>query len=55
MNTSLRTFISEFAGAVAAALVPVIIITFLTMPLTLGGHPGESRASADNAAALHLS
>ena len=43
MDTSLRLFISEVAGAVAAALVPVIIVAFLSIPFTLGGHPGETR------------
>jgi hypothetical protein len=43
MVTPLRKFIRQFVGVVAAALVPVLIVAFLTMPFTLGGHPGEPR------------
>jgi hypothetical protein len=43
MVTPLRNFIRQFVGVVAAALVPVLIVAFLTMPFTLGGHPGEPR------------
>lgn len=43
MNSSLRSFVSQFVGAVAAALVPVMVIAFMSMPMSLGGHPGEPR------------
>lgn len=43
MDTSLRTFIRQFSGVVAAALVPVVLAAFLSIPFNLGGHPGESR------------
>jgi hypothetical protein len=43
MVTPLRNFIRQFVGVVAAALVPVLIVAFLTIPFTLGGHPGEPR------------
>lgn len=43
MDTSLRLFISEFVGAAAAAALVVIAVAFLTIPYTLGGHPGEPR------------
>lgn len=54
MDPSLRLFISEFAGAVAGALVPVILVTFLSMPFTMGGHPGETRP-ATTMSGMHLS
>ena len=54
MNSSLRSFVSQFAGAVAAALVPVIIIAFMSMPMSLGGHPGEPRPAVATVA-LHMS
>jgi len=54
MDASLRTVISEFVGVVAAALLPVIVVAFLSIPFSLGGHPGEPRPAA--AAALqHMS
>jgi hypothetical protein len=43
MVTPLRKLIRQFVGVVAAALVPVLIVAFLTIPFTLGGHPGEPR------------
>ncbi|MEO8118567.1 MAG: hypothetical protein ABI606_04495 [Rhodoferax sp.] len=45
MNSSLRIFVSEFAGVVLATLVPVILTAFLSIPVTLGGHPGEPRTA----------
>jgi hypothetical protein len=44
MNSSLRMFVREFGGVVVATLAPVILVAFLTIPLMLGGHPGETRA-----------
>jgi hypothetical protein len=46
MSSSLRIFVSEFVGAVFAMLVLVAIITFVTIPYSLGGHPGEPRPGA---------
>ena len=54
MDTSLRLFISEFVGAVVAALIPVIVVAFLSIPFTLGGHPGEPH-TADAPVARHIS
>lgn len=42
MNADLRDFLARLAGAVAMSLVPVVLIAFLSMPLSLGRHPGES-------------
>jgi hypothetical protein len=42
MDTALQEFSRQFAGVVAATLTPVIIVTFLWVPYTLGRHPGES-------------
>ncbi|MEO8104308.1 MAG: hypothetical protein ABI790_17475 [Betaproteobacteria bacterium] len=44
MDASLRIFVSQFVGAVAATLVPVLAVTFLSIPHSVGGHPGESRS-----------
>ena len=54
MDASLRSFISEFAGVVASALVVVVIVAFLSIPFTLGGHPGEGRP-VDRSVSGHLS
>lgn len=39
-------FIRQFAGAVVAALIPVLLVAFCSIPLSLGGHPGELRPAA---------
>jgi hypothetical protein len=41
MHHSLALFVREFAGVVAATLMPVVAVAFLSIPLSLGGHPGE--------------
>lgn len=41
MVTPLRNFIRQFVGVVAAALVPVLIVAFLTIPFTLGVTPAS--------------
>ena len=43
MNVSLRTFVYQYLGVVSAALMPVVLAAFVTIPLSLGGHPGEAR------------
>jgi hypothetical protein len=43
---TLHPFIRQFVGVVIAALVPVILVAFLSIPFTLGGHPGEPRDGA---------
>jgi hypothetical protein len=42
MNDELRPFLAHLLGAVAMALVPVVLTAFLTMPLSLGRHPGDA-------------
>ncbi len=53
MNPSLKLFIRQMLGVVMAALVPVVLVAFLSIPYTLGGHPGDERVP-DTAAALHM-
>ncbi len=43
MDTSLHLFVRQFAGAVAAALIPVALIAFWSIPCSLQAHPGEAR------------
>lgn len=44
MHHDLREFLSRFVGTVAMTLVPVVLIAFMSMPLSLGRHPGEAPA-----------
>ena len=44
MHPTLRPFMRQFTGVVLASLVPVILTAFLSIPLSLGAHPGETRA-----------
>ena len=53
MDSSLRLFISEFVGVVLAVLTPVILIAFISIPATLGGHP-ETLGAATAPVAQHM-
>ena len=53
MNADLRDFLARLAGTIAMTLVPVVLIAFLSMPLSLGHHPGEPRLHA-GAPAAHM-
>jgi len=46
MFNPLRAFICQFVGVVAAALLPVALVAFLSIPFALGGHPGEALPTA---------
>jgi len=46
MHPTLRLFLREYLGIVFAALVPVVMTAFLSIPVSLGGHPGEPRIAA---------
>ena len=46
MQPELKLFLRQFIGVVAATLLPVIAVAFLSWPLILGGHPGEPRPAA---------
>lgn len=46
MNAELQDFLARFAGTVAMTLVPVVLVAFLSMPLSLGRHPGEPLPAA---------
>lgn len=42
MNSFPRLFVRQFVGVVAAALMPVVLVAFCSIPFNLGGHPGEA-------------
>jgi hypothetical protein len=44
MHPALLFFIRQYLWVVCAALVPVVMTAFLSIPLSLGSHPGEPRA-----------
>jgi hypothetical protein len=46
MNSSLFLFIRQLFGVLLAALVPVVLVAFFSIPYSLGGHPGEERTVA---------
>jgi hypothetical protein len=46
MNQTPHSFVRQFAGAVIAALIPVLLVAFWSIPFNLGGHPGEARTIA---------
>jgi hypothetical protein len=45
MHPRVRIFLSQYIGVVFASLVPVVLTAFLSIPLNLGGHPGEIRSA----------
>lgn len=53
MTPSLRSIFLPFVSVVVAALVPVALAAFLTIPFNLGGHPGDARL-ADVSAGQHM-
>jgi hypothetical protein len=46
MNTELLHFAAQMGRAILMALVPVALTAFLSIPLSLGGHPGEATTTA---------
>lgn len=53
MHRDLREFLSHFAGTVTITLVPVVLVAFMSMPLSLNRHPGEAPALA-SAGFVHM-
>lgn len=41
MQTELHRFLSRFVATVVLAVVPVIFTAFVSVPMSLGRHPGE--------------
>jgi hypothetical protein len=46
MNEDLKYFWLGWARVVLMTLVPVVFVAFTSIPLSLGGHPGESMERA---------
>lgn len=41
MNADLKNFVHPLVRVIVAALFAVLTVAFLTMPYTLGTHPGD--------------
>ena len=41
MDRDLRQFAAQWLRVVTMALAPVVLATFLSVPLAIGRHPGE--------------
>ncbi|ALU89681.1 hypothetical protein [Herbaspirillum rubrisubalbicans] len=44
MHPDFKVFIRQYLGVIFAALLPVIAVTFLSLPFNLAGHSGQSHA-----------
>jgi hypothetical protein len=54
MDASLHGFVSEYLGVVAATLIAVIVVAFLSIPFSLGGFPGEIGKADTHSGARHM-
>ncbi len=48
MNIDLKAFIFQWLRIALMTLMPVAFTAFVTMPYTMGGHPGEVRVQPMN-------
>jgi hypothetical protein len=42
MHSDLRAFLARYIGVVLLALAPVVFTAFVSMPLSMNRHPGET-------------
>ncbi len=54
MHIELHRFLSRLIGAIAITLVPVVFTAFVSMPLSLNRHPGETAQAQPLAPARHM-
>ena len=45
MNSHLKQFVTQYLTVVFATLLSVSFFAFLSIPYSLGGHPGEERVA----------
>jgi hypothetical protein len=50
MQADLKSFLVAYLRMVLIALVPIVLTAFMSIPYSLGGHPGEPIATAQPAA-----
>ncbi|HJV87928.1 MAG TPA: hypothetical protein VJ698_20830 [Noviherbaspirillum sp.] len=46
MHPALRIFVRQYLYVVCAAIVPVVLTTFLSIPMSLGTNPGEAMTAS---------
>jgi hypothetical protein len=46
MNANLKDFIKSYMGVVLMTLLPIALTAFLSIPYSLGGHPGDVRSTS---------
>ncbi len=46
MDTALSQFIRQYVLVLCASCLPVLALTFVALPLSLGVHPGEASTTA---------
>ena len=54
MNQDLAHFMKQWLRVAVAALLPVVFTAFVSIPATLGHHPGEADALARAGAERHM-
>lgn len=56
MDSNLSQFIRQWTAVVIASAAPVVFCAFVSIPMALGGHPGEpvSQTSAQPGAERHM-
>ena len=54
MNADLKAFVAQWMRVALMALVPVVFTAFVSMPFTLGQHPGETRTASDQLTQQHM-
>jgi hypothetical protein len=54
MHPELSSFLKTFGRVVALTLLPVILIAFVSMPVSLGHHPGEADTAQASPLRTHM-
>ena len=47
MDQNLKDFAAQWLRVVAMALVPVVLVTFVFVPMALERHPGEAQIASE--------
>lgn len=54
MNTDLKNFLQPLVQVIAATLFVVCTVAFLSVPYTLGQHPGDPQVVSQQAGPRHM-
>ena len=55
MHPELRHFLARLVGVALMALMPLALITFVSLPLNLNRHPGDTAAHIEAPLPQHMS